>query len=104
MSWTRLLLKRAEREELDPPIDELVAAGDQRREFMTVCVEWAWAAVFADDPAISEADPTGHEGQQPRTECGRWLARAAEFIRLIDDDWYRVADWYRTPVGDAAPP
>jgi hypothetical protein len=28
----------------------------------------------------------------------------AEFISLIDYDRYRIADWCRTPVGDASPP
>lgn len=103
VSWARMLLRRAEQQELDAYVDELVAAGDQRREFMGVWVDWAWAAVAADDPlprndATPKADEPTHA---PRSECGRWLACTAEFIRLIDDDWYRVADWYRTPARDA---
>lgn len=99
VSWARLLFKRSEQHELDAYIDELVAAGDQRREFMAVWVDWAWAAVVADDPVHIEAEtsPPDEEAPAPRTECGRWLSSAAEFIALIDDDWYRVADWYRTP-------
>jgi hypothetical protein len=99
VSWARLLLKRSEQHELDAYVDELVAAGDQRREFMAVWVDWAWAAVVADDPVRREdaTSPPNEGAPGPRTECGRWLASAAEFIGLIDDDWYRVADWYRSP-------
>jgi hypothetical protein len=32
-----------------------------------------------------------------------WTAAADQFIGLVDDDWYRVADWYRARRGAAAP-
>ena len=102
VSWARLLLKRSEQHELDAYVDELMTAGEQRREFMAVWVDWAWAAVIAEDPVGLEGEtpPPDAAAPEPRTECGRWLASAAEFIALIDDDWYRVADWYRTPQVD----
>jgi len=103
ISWARLLLERTEQQELDPYVDQLIAAGHRRREFMAQWVDWAWQAVTQRDPVatapVSEAAGVGAEGHptpEPRTECGRWLAAAAEFISLIDDDWYRVADWYRS--------
>jgi len=30
------------------------------------------------------------------TGCGRWQQAADEYLRLIDDDWLKVADWYRS--------
>jgi hypothetical protein len=80
-SWLRTLLMDTPHEELDGFADLLVAAGDRRRELMGVWLEWA---------SCPEPEESG---------CGcalhGWLRAAERFIRLIDEDWYRVADWYR---------
>lgn len=80
-SWLRTLLQEAPHEELDGFGDLLVAAGERRRELMGLWVAWA---------SCQERDDS---------DCAcafhAWQRTADEFIRLIDDDWYRVADWYR---------
>jgi len=37
-----------------------------------------------------------------RCELHAWLAGCDDFIRLIDEDWLRVADWYRGHVVDGS--
>jgi hypothetical protein len=82
-SWLRTLLLDAPHQELDGFSDVLIAAGERRRELMAAWVEWARAC-------------TADLGQpHPRCELHAWLAACDEFIGLIDEDWYRVADWYR---------
>jgi len=82
-SWLRTLLLDTPHQELDGFSDALISAGERRRELMAAWVEWARACtVDLDQP---------HD----RCELHAWLAACDEFIGLIDEDWYRVADWYR---------
>ncbi len=80
-SWLRTLLADTPHEELDGFGDRLIEAGERRRELMGIWVEWA---------SCREPD---------ESDCGcvlhAWLRAAEQFIRLVDEDWYRVADWYR---------
>jgi hypothetical protein len=75
------LLADAPHEELDGFGSLLVEAGERRRELMGLWIQWA---------SCSKPDDA---------ECGCdfhcWQRAADEFIRLIDEDWYRVADFYR---------
>jgi hypothetical protein len=83
-SWLRTLLLETPHQELDGFTDKLVAAGERRRELMASWIEWARDCdVDADEP-------------HPGCELHAWLAACDDFIRLIDEDWHRVADWYRT--------
>jgi hypothetical protein len=79
-SWLRSLLAETPHEELDGFGDRLVEAGERRRELMSRWVQWAGC-------------------QEPDKTCGcdfhAWQRAADEFIQLIDEDWYQVADWYR---------
>jgi hypothetical protein len=90
ISWARGILKDASHEELDPFITGLIEGGDVRREFMSTWVDWAWELV--------EREHEGRDGPRSAnaSECAQWLAAGEEFIGLIDADWYRVADWYRS--------
>jgi hypothetical protein len=85
-SWLRTLVAESSHEELEGFTDLLIDAGERRRELMGVWIEWVGC------PSSGEADPA---------ECDycRWQQTADEFIGLIDDDWYRVADWYRGGEG-----
>ncbi len=87
-SWLRTLLADSPHEELDGFGDRLVEAGERRRELMAAWVEWAGCRELDD----SECECALHA----------WLRAAEQFIRLIDEDWYRVADYYRTPSGDVS--
>lgn len=82
-SWLRTLLMETPQEELDGFGDVLVAAGERRRELMGSWIEWAGCK--KDNDAACGCD------------FHLWQQAADEFIRLIDEDWYRVADWYREP-------
>jgi hypothetical protein len=65
-------------------------------------VDWTWDGVEQGDPVTVQRVSTTIGSQQvpntaavdetPRTDCGRWLAAAGEFISLGDRDWYRMAD------------
>jgi hypothetical protein len=80
-SWLRTLLADSPHEELDSFGDLLVAAGERRRELMQVWLQWAGCP----EPEDGDCSCSLHT----------WLRTADEFIRLIDEDWYRVADFYR---------
>jgi hypothetical protein len=118
VSWARTLLAATPHQELDDYIDRLIAARKRWGEFKTVWFDWAGdflerdlggvpveqtaalsAPTAADEPPASfrRVAPT-----DPQTRCGHWLFAGEEFIRLIDEDWYRVADWYRGEKGDAS--
>ena len=86
-SWLRTLLLETPHEELDGFGDRLVAAGERRRELMGLWLTWA------DCSELDDADCV--------CEFHAWQRAADEFIRLIDEDWYAVADWYRAR-GDVA--
>lgn len=80
-SWLRTLLMEAPHEELDGFGDRLVEAGERRKELMGLWLQWASCS----EPEDSACACALHS----------WLGAAEQFIRLIDEDWYRVADWYR---------
>ena len=80
-SWLRTLLAEAPHEELDGFGDLLIAAGERRRELTEAWLRWA---------ACQKSDDSGCD-----CELHAWFGAADRFIRLIDEDWYRVADWYR---------
>lgn len=82
-SWLRLLLKQSAGEELEPFTDQLIAAGERRRELMGAWMAWA------------EACNQKPDEDDPGCEVHQWLAATQDFITLIDEDWLRVADWYR---------
>jgi hypothetical protein len=82
-SWLRTLLLETPHQELDGFTDALIAAGETRRELMAALVEWV-RSCSADLRAPHE-----------RCELHSWLRACDDFIELIDEDWYRVADWYR---------
>lgn len=82
-SWLRQLLARADNHELEPFTDLLIEAGELRKELMGAWVSWAR------DCNCRDTDT------EPRCQRHKWETAADQFIRLIDDDWYRVADWYR---------
>jgi len=87
-SWLRLALTETPGEELDPFIDQVV--GVQRgKEMMAVWLDWAKACGCD----LDAPDPE-------RCEVHRWKGACDEFIRLIDEDWYRIADYYRTSASD----
>lgn len=112
ISWARTLLADTPHQELDGYIDRLIAAAERWGEFKAAWFEWAGDFLERDlggtpiDVATTLVAPAdAHEApttflrvasEVPQTECGRWLAAGEEFIALIDDDWYRVADWYRS--------
>ena len=77
-SWLRHLLTQADNHELEPFTDLLIEAGERRRELMGCWMRWA-----------SECDC--RDGGEPRCERHKWEKAAVEFIRLVDEDWYRVA-------------
>lgn len=81
-SWLRSLLIETPHQELDGFGDQLIAAGERRRELMSGWIAWAGCPKPDDDP---DCDCALHA----------WLAAAEHFIRLIDEDWYRIADYYR---------
>jgi hypothetical protein len=83
VSWLRTLLAETPHQELDGFADRLVEAGERRRELMGAWMAWTSACkgdTDADDPGCGLHD---------------WFEAAEQFIRLIDEDWYRIADWYR---------
>jgi hypothetical protein len=82
-SWLRTLLLETPHEELDGFGDRLIEAGERRKELMGVWLAWA-----------SCQEPNGSDCA---CDLHAWLRAAEQFIRLIDEDWYRVADFYRTP-------
>lgn len=82
-SWLRTLLLDAPHQELEGFTDALVAAGERRRELMAAWFQWVRNCTVDID------------GPHPRCKLHAWLAACDDFIRLIDEDWWRVADWYR---------
>ena len=85
-SWLRTMLSDTPHEELDGFGDRLIAAGERRRELMAAWI--TWAGQCRDDADATACTCSLHA----------WMQAAADFIRLIDEDWYRIADYYR-PTG-----
>jgi hypothetical protein len=81
-SWMRTMLLESPHEELDGFGDKLVEAGERGRELMGLWIQWA-SCLESED---SECDCEYHS----------WQRSADRFIRLIDEDWYAVADFYRS--------
>jgi hypothetical protein len=79
-SWLRTVLADTPHGELDGFGDLLIEAGERRRELMSLWVDWAGCST-----TNGSCDCQLHA----------WIEAADTFIRLIDSDWYRVADWYR---------
>ena len=114
VSWARTLLADTPHQELDGYVDRLIAEAERWSEFKAVWFDWAGdflerdlggapidAAAALATPAEAHQQPTTFlrvAPEVPQTECARWLAAGEEFIGLIDDDWYRVADWYRDGI------
>jgi hypothetical protein len=87
-SWLRLILGEAPQEELDRFIDRMLS--EQRgKEMMEVWLTWAKSCT-----CDLEAPNPEH------CEVHRWMAACDEFVKLIDKDWYRIADYYRTSEGN----
>lgn len=87
-SWLRTLLAETPHQELDGFGDRLIAAGERRRELMAVWIAWARAC-------------SGNlDAEDPGCRLHAWMSAAEEFVRLIDGDWYRIADYYRTTEAD----
>jgi hypothetical protein len=87
-SWLRTMLADTPREELDGFSDRLIAAGERRKELMSVLVGWATCPDTAEPSACD-------------CQLHAWFRAAEQFIGLIDADWYRVADFYRPSESDA---
>jgi hypothetical protein len=81
-SWLRTLLAETPHGELDGFGDCLIAAGDRRRELMGAWIAWASCEDYSEPSTCT-------------CHLHAWLQAAEQFIRLIDEDWYRVADYYR---------
>lgn len=86
-SWLRTMLAETPHLELDGFGDRLIAAGERRRELMGAWVRWAGECSGDFD--------SGDDGCRLHT----WNDACQRFIELIDEDWYRVADWYRGTAG-----
>jgi hypothetical protein len=82
-SWLRLTLGETPAEELDVFIDRVYPV-ERGKEMMTVWLDWTKTC----NCELDAPDPN-------RCEPHRWMSACDEFIRLIDKDWYRVADYYR---------
>ena len=87
-SWLRLTLGETPGEELEPFIDRVYPA-ERGKEMMTVWLDWAKTCGCN----LEAPDPV-------RCEVHRWVSACEQFIRLIDEDWYRIADYYRTGESD----
>lgn len=86
-SWMRTMLLETPHEELDGFGDKLIEAGERRRELMGQWIRWA---------GCPDSDDSGCN-----CDYHYWRRAADQFICLIDEDWYRVADFYREsgPMG-----
>lgn len=83
-SWLRTMLIETPHQELDGFTDKLIEAGEQRKELMSAWVAWAEHCPKPDNKPSDCICP-----------FHSWLTAAEQFIRLIDEDWYRIADYYR---------
>lgn len=82
-SWLRTMLAETPHLELDGFGDRLIAAGEGRRELMGAWMRWAGEC--SGDLDVADDGCRLHA----------WNEACQTFIGLIDEDWYRVADWYR---------
>lgn len=88
-SWLRAMLIETPHQELDGYGDKLIAAGQRRKELMSTLVAWASCTRPDDEP---DCDCALHH----------WLRAGDRFIRLIDEDWYQIADYYRESDRDTS--
>jgi hypothetical protein len=87
-SWLRLVLGETPQEELDNFIDRLLKES-RGAEMIDGWLTWAKSCQCD----LQAPDPE-------RCEVHRWMAACDEFVKLIDRDWYRIADYYRTSESD----
>jgi hypothetical protein len=87
-SWLRIILAEATGEELHAFIDRMLAC-ERGKEMMADWLEWAKSCA---------CDPENPDPQNCTIHS--WLSACNEFVRLIDEDWYRIADYYRTSETD----
>jgi len=87
-SWLRLTLAETPSEELDAFIDRMLAA-ERGKELLDVWQDWAKSCACD----LKAPDLEG-------CEVHRWMDACDQFVRLIDADWYRLADYYRTSEHD----
>lgn len=94
-SWLRLRLAEAQAGELDDFVD-VVYANDNGKDMLRSFLEWADRCRCSHDSA----------GAAPRQACEvhRWLAACDQYIELIDEDWDKVADWYRSERSNKSAP
>ena len=111
VSWMRRLLADVPHQELDVFMERLLAEERWPRYYG----RWlTWAEELLDSGDITEqpdaASPTlmAERGDdismtitpaavaEPASTCGNWLAASEELITLVEADWFRVADWYRS--------
>lgn len=85
-SWLRLQLASAERGELDSFID-LIYSEQLGKDLLEAFLRWADACHCSLE---EEATP------KPSCSVHAWLTACQQYIELIDEDWDKVADWYRT--------
>lgn len=112
-SVLRICLDAAPSGELDPFEEALVT--DERWPIFRDLWIW-WVRDYVDEGGRLERGSAEHPLARPndsgpsgiarvatgdeQSDCGRWLQAGEDFIELIDQDWFRVADWYR-PVPSA---
>lgn len=90
LSWLRLVLREVTAGELDPFIDRIYPT-ERGKELVAAWLDWAKGC--ACDP--DQPDPED-------CEVHRWMAACDDFIGLIDDHWYRIADQYRATEVNAS--
>jgi hypothetical protein len=84
LSWLRITLAEAPHGELDGFADALLERREEARILVDTWVKWAQSCrcdLEAPDPDTCEVH--------------LWMSHTERFIRLIDADWYRIADFYR---------
>jgi hypothetical protein len=118
VSWMRRLLADVPHQELDVFMERLFADEERWPANYRAWLNWAGDLLDSGDVASErdDASPTlmaeqGEEvslaitpaaAREPASTCGQWLAAAEELITLVEADWFRVADWYRSGVpGDS---
>lgn len=78
--------------------DRIAKATEQEwHEWASTC-RCTWSV---EDEVDSERFPTHrhHGGIDPKCQLHAVISACNDYCTLVDDDWRRVADWYRLPVG-----
>lgn len=84
-SWLRLRLAEVAGGELDPFMGA-VYADDVGTELLSSLLSWANGC------GCKVGEESGSAGT---CEVHKWLAACDRYVRLIDEDWDEIADWYR---------